>query len=48
VFARHVDRWLADETAHADDLALAARYAAWALHAPAGNPNPNPIPHKET
>ena len=36
VFARQVDRWLADETAHADDLALAARYAAWALHAPAG------------
>ncbi|HUA52968.1 MAG TPA: FAD-dependent oxidoreductase, partial [Candidatus Sulfotelmatobacter sp.] len=35
-FARHVDRWLADETAHADDLALAARYAAWALLAPAG------------
>ncbi|MEJ0069471.1 MAG: FAD-dependent oxidoreductase [Pseudomonadota bacterium] len=36
VFARHVDRWLADEAAHADDLALATRYAAWALHAPAG------------
>jgi NADPH-dependent glutamate synthase beta subunit-like oxidoreductase/NAD(P)H-flavin reductase len=36
VFARHVDRWLADEAAHQDDLALAARYAAWALHAPAG------------
>ncbi len=35
-FASHVDRWLGDEAAHADDLALAARYAAWALYAPAG------------
>ncbi len=29
-------RWLQDEAAHADDLALAARYAAWSLHTPAG------------
>jgi NADPH-dependent glutamate synthase beta subunit-like oxidoreductase/NAD(P)H-flavin reductase len=36
VFARHVDGWLADEAAHAEDLDIATRYAAWALHAPAG------------
>jgi NADPH-dependent glutamate synthase beta subunit-like oxidoreductase/NAD(P)H-flavin reductase len=36
VFARHVDQWMTDEASHADDLALAARYAAWALHAAAG------------
>jgi len=35
-FARAVTIWLQDEAAHADDLALAARYAAWALHTPAG------------
>ncbi len=28
--------WLQDESAHADELSLAARYAAWALHTPAG------------
>ncbi|MBV8166158.1 MAG: FAD-dependent oxidoreductase, partial [Alphaproteobacteria bacterium] len=36
VFARHVEAWSQDEAAHADDLALATKYAAWALHAPAG------------
>ena len=35
-FARAVTRWQQDEAAHADDLALAARYAAWSLHTPAG------------
>jgi NADPH-dependent glutamate synthase beta subunit-like oxidoreductase/NAD(P)H-flavin reductase len=35
-FARQVMTWAADETAHAEALALAERYAAWALHAPAG------------
>ncbi|MBI1779301.1 MAG: FAD-dependent oxidoreductase [Proteobacteria bacterium] len=35
-YARHVARWLEDEANHADDLDLAKRYAAWALHAPEG------------
>jgi NADPH-dependent glutamate synthase beta subunit-like oxidoreductase/NAD(P)H-flavin reductase len=35
-FAQAVTAWLQDEAAHAGDLALAARYAAWALHTPAG------------
>ena len=35
-FAKAVTGWLENEAAHADDLALAARYAAWALHTPAG------------
>lgn len=35
-YARQVTRWLADETAHAGDLLLAARYAAWAVQTPAG------------
>jgi len=35
-FARHVTDWMTDEVAHKDELALAARYAAWALHSPAG------------
>ena len=35
-FATAVTRWLQDEPTHADDLALAARYAAWSLHTPAG------------
>ncbi|HEV2263286.1 MAG TPA: FAD-dependent oxidoreductase [Stellaceae bacterium] len=35
-FARHVARWLDDETANAADLELAARYAAWATLSPAG------------
>jgi NADPH-dependent glutamate synthase beta subunit-like oxidoreductase/NAD(P)H-flavin reductase len=35
-FAQAVTRWLQDEQAHVDDLELAARYAAWALHTPAG------------
>ena len=35
-FANAVTRWLADEPAHADDLDLAQRYAAWAAHTPAG------------
>jgi NADPH-dependent glutamate synthase beta subunit-like oxidoreductase/NAD(P)H-flavin reductase len=35
-FARAVSQWLKDETAHAAQLDLAARYAAWAAHTPAG------------
>ena len=35
-FARHVARWLDDEGAHAAELELAARYAAWATLSPAG------------
>ncbi len=35
-FARQVCGWMDDEAAHKDDLALAARYAAWALHSDAG------------
>ncbi len=35
-FATHVAGWLADEPAHAANLDLALRYAAWALHSPAG------------
>ncbi len=35
-FAQHVTRWLADEPAHAKELDLATRYAAWALHTEAG------------
>ncbi len=50
-FARHVTDWMTDEAAHADDLALAARYAAWALHSPAGKARHRPgilfkAPHK--
>src|SRR5579862_1691728 len=35
-FARHVANWLDNEAAHAEALDEAARYAAWATHAPAG------------
>jgi NADPH-dependent glutamate synthase beta subunit-like oxidoreductase/NAD(P)H-flavin reductase len=35
-FANAVTRWQADEAAHAAALDLAARYAAWAMFAPAG------------
>ena len=35
-FARKVAGWLADEAAHRDELDLAMRYAAWALHTEAG------------
>src|SRR5206468_2498054 len=35
-FARHVNRWQDEEAAHADDLTLAARYAAWATLTEAG------------
>ncbi|HYL25533.1 MAG TPA: FAD-dependent oxidoreductase, partial [Burkholderiales bacterium] len=35
-FARQVSAWLADEAAHARQLELAARYAAWAATTPAG------------
>ncbi|MGH8257716.1 MAG: pyridine nucleotide-disulfide oxidoreductase, partial [Steroidobacteraceae bacterium] len=35
-FARHVTAWQQDEAAHAEDLELALRYAAWAAHTPAG------------
>ena len=34
--ARKVLEWLADEAGHADDLALAERFAAWAAHTPEG------------
>jgi NADPH-dependent glutamate synthase beta subunit-like oxidoreductase/NAD(P)H-flavin reductase len=35
-FARHVTAWMDDEATHKDDLALSARYAAWALHSAEG------------
>ncbi|HEV7371226.1 pyridine nucleotide-disulfide oxidoreductase [Arenibaculum sp.] len=35
-FAESVVAWSADEAAHAAELDLATRYAAWALHHPAG------------
>src|SRR5215467_15340985 len=35
-FARKVTHWLADEPAHATELDTAMKYAAWALHTPAG------------
>src|SRR5574342_621255 len=35
-YAVKVTEWLADEAAHAEVLDLALRYAAWALHTPAG------------
>ena len=35
-FATQVAGWLADETKHAAELELALKYAAWALHTPAG------------
>jgi NADPH-dependent glutamate synthase beta subunit-like oxidoreductase/NAD(P)H-flavin reductase len=35
-FATHVCAWMEDEAAHKDELALAARYGAWALHSEPG------------
>ena len=35
-FAERVDAWMKDEAAHAAELDLAARYAAWATHTPQG------------
>jgi len=35
-FVEHVSKWLEDETAHASQLAIAQRYAAWAALSPAG------------
>jgi NADPH-dependent glutamate synthase beta subunit-like oxidoreductase/NAD(P)H-flavin reductase len=35
-FAVHVQRWQQDEAANSDKLDAAARYAAWAVHTPAG------------
>jgi len=35
-YARQITKWLADETAHADELQLATRYAAWAVQAASG------------
>lgn len=35
-YARQVGLWLADEAAHAGELQLATRYAAWAVQTPAG------------
>ncbi len=35
-FAEHVDRWLEDETAHSEQLTLAADYAVWAVLTPEG------------
>ena len=35
-YATHVEAWLADEPAHAADIDVALRYAAWALHTEAG------------
>ena len=35
-FARKVSQWLADEGSHAAELDSAMKYAAWAVHTPAG------------
>ena len=35
-FAEHVLRWMAEEAAHGDDLALSERFAAWAAHTEEG------------
>ncbi len=35
-FAEKVEAWMKDEAEHAEALELAARYAAWATHTPAG------------
>jgi NADPH-dependent glutamate synthase beta subunit-like oxidoreductase/NAD(P)H-flavin reductase len=35
-FAKLVTHWLEDEAAHTQDLAIALRYAAWAVHTAAG------------
>jgi NADPH-dependent glutamate synthase beta subunit-like oxidoreductase/NAD(P)H-flavin reductase len=35
-FAIEIDHWLMDEAAHAGELHLATRYAAWAVQTPAG------------
>ncbi|HWE52643.1 MAG TPA: FAD-dependent oxidoreductase, partial [Bryobacteraceae bacterium] len=35
-FARHVDRWLENESKHAAPLSLAAKYAVWATLTPEG------------
>ncbi|MGZ5079618.1 MAG: FAD-dependent oxidoreductase [Usitatibacter sp.] len=35
-FAERVLEWLGDETAHAQELALAERFSAWAAHTPEG------------
>lgn len=35
-FAKQVATWQADETAHADELQIATRYAAWAVQTEAG------------
>ena len=35
-FARKVSEWLADEAEHAAELDAAMKYAAWAVHTPAG------------
>jgi len=35
-FATHVEQWLKDEAAHTREVDLAMKYAAWALHTPAG------------
>ncbi|HYP14916.1 MAG TPA: hypothetical protein VEQ63_13395, partial [Bryobacteraceae bacterium] len=35
-YVTHVTRWLDDEAAHAEQLNLAAQYAAWAALSPAG------------
>ncbi len=35
-YARQIGKWLADETAHAEELQLATRYAAWAVQTAAG------------
>ena len=35
-FAEEVAHWMMDESAHSDELQLATRYAAWAIHTEAG------------
>ena len=36
LFATKVEAWLKEEAAHAEQLGLAAKYAAWAYHTPTG------------
>jgi NADPH-dependent glutamate synthase beta subunit-like oxidoreductase/NAD(P)H-flavin reductase len=50
-YTQHVTHWLSDETANAESLEMAARYAAWAIHTDAGRAKHSAgvlfkIPHK--
>ena len=39
-YVDHISRWLEDESAHAEQLQIAAQYAAWAALSPAGRETP--------